>query len=107
MLVAGEDQPAPGTNTAFAFMRSHPGFNVTNPVINSEGEIAFAASIHLEDGDLGLRNSGIWSDGGGTGLSLIAREGGIAPGTDFVFDDLSQLANFSINGKGGWHLLRR
>src|SRR6185295_17630671 len=45
-------------------------------------------------------DSGLWL-GGPSGISLMAREGDVAPGTSgAIFGDLTNIANHSINGTG-------
>ena len=49
------------------------------PVINNSGQVAFTR--HLSGTGSFSNDSGIWSEGGGNGLALVAREGSPAPGT--------------------------
>lgn len=88
-LVALEGNPAPGAG---------PGENfstISTPVLNGAGQVAFWGRI--EDPDRPDR-SAIWSNGGGSGLELIAQQGDSAPGTDrnFVAFDVHPM----INGMG-------
>ncbi len=85
--VALSGRPAPGTGAGISFS----GFEL--PAIDASGQAAFGASL------TGLfvpafSDSGIWSEGAGA-LTLVAREGGAAPGTpngvrfsEFDFDSL-------------------
>ena len=73
-LVARAGDAAPGTADGVNFS----GFN--SPVLNGAGQTAFLGALT----GLGVNssnNSGIWSEGGGAGLALVAREGDAAPGT--------------------------
>ena len=61
------------------------------PVLNDAGQTAFRGFVAGTEVD-GSNNAGIWSEGGGAGLELIAREGSFAPGmpagTNFgIFED--------------------
>jgi hypothetical protein len=73
-LVAREGSQAPGTADGVDF--SHFG----DPVLNGAGQAAFRGSL-TGTGVTGSNDSGIWSEGGGSGLALVAREGSQAPGT--------------------------
>ncbi len=90
-LIARDGNAAPGTSEIFSSF----GF----PILNGVGQTAFRGSLTVPGGD-GRSHWGIWSEREGT-LSLVAREGSIAPGTDaaFVtslfspaFNDLGQVA---------------
>jgi len=72
-LIAREGNLAPGTIDNFASFSS-------NLVFNNAGQTAFLGALN---GGIGIR--GIWSEGGGSGLALIAREGNLAPGTSDNF----------------------
>jgi hypothetical protein len=89
-LVARSGDNAPGTSVAFL------GFE--NPVINARGETAFVSSL-IGIGIAGSNDSGIWSEAGGEGLKLFAREGSNAPGTDAQFGDLI-FRSPVLNGNG-------
>ena len=73
-LVARSGNPAPGTSSGvnFSFF--------SNPALNSAGQTAFAANL-AATGVNSTISSGIWSEGGGNGLALVARAGSAAPGT--------------------------
>ncbi len=71
--VAFSGDTAPGTTDSFA--------NVFGPVLNNAGQTAFRGRLN-NSGD------GIWSEGGGSGLALVARSGDNAPGTSENFTDL-------------------
>ncbi|WP_145285996.1 DUF7453 family protein [Pirellulimonas nuda] len=73
-LVARKGNPAPGTTGAVSF----GSFNT--PVLNSGGQTSFRGFLNGA-GVTTADDRGIWSEGGGSGLALIAREGGQAPGT--------------------------
>ena len=79
-LVARKEYVAPGTSDIFASFRSL--------VLNDGGQTAFIG--HLKGGSI-TANLGIWSEGGGSGLALVAREGSMAPGTSDSFVSLSGL----------------
>lgn len=49
------------------------------PVLNEAGQTAFRGFVVGTEVD-GSNNGGIWSEGGGVGLEMIAREGSAAPG---------------------------
>ena len=55
------------------------------PVLNNSGQAAFTR--HLSGTGGFANDSGIWSEGGGSGLAPVAREGTIAPGTTVGFGD--------------------
>ena len=65
-------EPAPDADGAqFRF------FN--DPVLNSAGSLAFVGFLS-GDGITSTNDSGVWSEGGGNGLQLVALEGTAAPG---------------------------
>ena len=72
-LVTRLGDMAPGTSDTFS--------NFSSPIINDMGQIAFRGSLNSSTGT----NRGIWSEGGGSGLALIARLGDVAPGTSDNF----------------------
>jgi len=77
-LVARSDSPAPlDTVGDVVFSR---GF-FFDPVINSVGQIAFGGRLTLGSDVTSPNDSGLWSEGGGTGLGLVVREGSAPPGT--------------------------
>jgi len=74
-LVAREGDPAPGTSDNFIGL-------IGTPALNDAGQTAFLGGINSSN----TTNRGIWSEGGGSGLALVAREGiGTAPGTGSNF----------------------
>jgi len=78
VTVAISGDTAPGTNSTFTFLDT--------PVFNNAGQTAFFART---SGNIpGSGNDGIWSEGGGNGLALIARAGNIAPGATESFRSL-------------------
>ena len=77
------------------------GFESAYILLNDFGQVVFGGKLDSSSST----NAGIWSNGGGNGLALIAREGDIAPGTgsdrffiSFVtsFNDFGQTGLFSI-----------
>ena len=78
-LIARTGDNAPGTQNGVYFN------TFTTPVLNGAGQIAFRGSlagVGVDDSDGGINNNtGIFSEGGGNGLQLIARAGDNAPGT--------------------------
>ncbi|MGI9428061.1 MAG: DUF7453 family protein, partial [Bythopirellula sp.] len=73
-LVARTGDPAPGTAAGLTFS------NLSVPVLNSSGQTAFRGSLTGTGVD-STNDRGIWSEGAGSGLALVAREGSSAPGT--------------------------
>ena len=69
-LVAREGDAAPGAGGA-----NFSGFN--DPRLNDLGQTAFRGFLSS-----GFTDAAIWSEGGGNGLALVAREGDMAPGTN-------------------------
>ena len=68
--------PAPGISPDTLFTR---GFR--NPVINNQGQVSIHAFIEGPEINTN-NNNGIWSEGGGSGLELIAQIGDVAPSTN-------------------------
>jgi len=110
-LVAREGNPAPGTESGVDFARFPDSFIPFEKtvVLNGNGQTAFMAPT-TGPGTFD-RGSGIWSEGNGNGLALVARQGSAAPGTesgltfgsfgddDFVLNKLGQTAFRSqLNG---------
>lgn len=72
------------------------------PLVDDDGRVAFRASLSSGTGGVTTANrAGIWSEGGGMGLRLVARQGSPAPGTGnanfslfnpIVFNRAGQLA---------------
>lgn len=103
-LIAREGEAPPGIEAGNVFVDS---FGL--PAFNNAGQTAFLG--HFRDPNInGLRGSGIWSEGTGA-LSLVARTGADAPGTetgvvfnnlhDPVFSDNSQTAfRGTLSGPG-------
>lgn len=73
-LAVREGDAAPGTEDGTSFD------SLGDAELNDQGEIAFQAELR-GDGVTNLNNSAIFSDAGGT-LSLVARTGDAAPGTE-------------------------
>jgi hypothetical protein len=67
-VVAVTGQAAAGTGTGVKFGSFSP------PVINDRGETAFDATLS-GTGVTGANTTGVWSEGGGNGLQLLARQG--------------------------------
>lgn len=88
-LIALEGNPAPGAAAGENFS------SIGTPVLNSAGQVAFWGRI--EDPDQPDRQA-VWSNGGGSGLELIAQQGDAAPGTDANFIAID--VNPMINGAG-------
>ena len=76
-------------------------FNFNWPVLNGAGQTAFVADLTGTGVD-DSNDLGIWSEGGGNGLSLIARTGDAAPGTSsgVNFSDFGFVSNLVLNGSG-------
>jgi len=87
-LVARTGDTAPGFRRPFD--------TIHNPVINDSGHAAFAAKTQVGDT---MSDDAIFSEGGGDGLRLVAREGDLAPGTSLTFGDFS-LAQPVLNDRG-------
>jgi len=97
-LVAREGDAVPGTGAGVNF-----GF-FGEPVLNGAGQTAFFGDLTGTGVDAS-NDRGIFSEGGGSGLALVAREGDAAPGTgagvNFDFFDASVLNYGSVlNGAG-------
>lgn len=89
---------APGTGHVFESFRSAAEAG-SNPVMNVDGRLAFSGNLTQQSGVVDTSNdSGIWSEGLGGALSLVAREGdqapGAAPGVTFGdFDTVMPMLN--------------
>ena len=81
-LSAREDSPAPGAPGAvFTDLINSSSFQ-----LNDDGDLLFRAKLQGA-GVTGDNDFGIWYQPGGSSLlTLVAREGDLAPGTDGVFD---------------------
>ena len=88
-LVAREGSEAPGTNANF--------ISLDSPVLNAAGHTAFSGSL-TGPGIDNHNASGIWSEGGGS-LTLVARAGDAAPGTNATFNHFSRIIP-SLNSAG-------
>jgi len=86
-LVARAGDVAPETGGA-NFSNFDSGFET--PLLNNAGQTAFFGTIQQSTEVSNHNSSGVWLEGGGTGLALIARAGNVAPGTSG--------ANFSYFG---------
>ncbi len=91
-LVAREGDNAPGTMSGVNFG------GLGSPVLNGAGQSAFLANL-TGTGVTGANDRGIFSEGGGSGLALVAREGDIAPGTTAGVN-FSGLGAPVLNGAG-------
>lgn len=92
-LVAGVGSPAPGTGSGSYFSSFRP------PLLNNNGETAFVAWLN-GPGIAPTNDSGIWSEGKGNGLGLVAREGNLAPGTSANFGPFSVSNRLALNSAG-------
>jgi sugar lactone lactonase YvrE len=91
-LIARTGSEAPGTGGAvFA--------TLTDPVYNNNNAVAFGGTLKVATGLVTrVTASGVWSTGGGS-LQLVAREGGVAPGTNGgTFEAFSSLG---LSDSGG------
>ncbi len=80
---------APGTTGVYSTFKE--------PVIDDAGRVAFRGRLLKWTGGVTWDNEyGLWSEGSGS-LSLVAREGSIAPGTTGVYNFLQRLV---LNGAG-------
>lgn len=86
--VALTGQAAPGTAVPPGQPANFNNFS-TPPVINQAGQVAFIASLTGT-----ASGNGIWTEGGGAGLRLVARQGVAAPGTTGTF---SQFSNSTVS----------
>ncbi len=94
-LVTRAGNVAPGANGAIFFNRGSDEFS-SHPVLNSAGKTAFRGRLSGTEVDNSNR-FGIWSEGGGTGLDLVARDGDAAPGTSSGVNFSGLGSNFFIN----------
>ena len=94
-LVARTGQPAPGANVGETFSY------FTGPAFNDSGQTVFRGTLSGPDVDI-HNNKGIWSEGAGNGLALIAREGNAAPNSanGVIFSNLDSYFDPGINGEG-------
>ncbi len=91
-LVARSESSAPLDTTGdLLFSR---GF--LDPVINSAGQTLLSGGL-VGTGVGSSNDHGLWSNGGGTGLALVARKGNLAPGTT---ENFSFLGKPVFNGAG-------
>ncbi len=74
-LIARSGDPAPGTGSGVRFS------TFDDPVLNGAGQTAFFGDLTGTGVTNGINSRGIWSEGGGLGLALVARTGDPAPGT--------------------------
>ncbi len=74
-LVARAGEVAPGTSDNFT--------RFVSPTLNDVGQMAFQGRLNSNS-----NSHGIWSEGGGSGLALVARAGEVAPGTSDTFSHL-------------------
>jgi len=99
-LLAREGLPAPGTG-------SNVNFGNLNPpqVINENGRVAFWSRL-IGNGVDSSNDEGLWSEGGGSGLELVVREGSAAPGVseDVYFGSFmknrGRYPGLVLNGQG-------
>ena len=76
-LIARSGNEAPGTSGGVSFSSSP----FSAPVLNNAGQTAFGGRLTGTAGVNDTNDRGIWSEGGGNGLVLVARSGNVAPGT--------------------------
>jgi hypothetical protein len=91
-LVVRKGDPAPGTAAGVTFGGLH------FPVLNDAGQTAFLGFL-TGAGVAASNDSGIWSEGGGSGLALVARKGSQAPGTP-VGVNFNGVSTPVLNGAG-------
>lgn len=92
-LVARTGDPAPGTEAGVLFRSLSRA-----PLLNDAGQVAFSGGLG-GPGVSASNDQGIWSEGAGAGLDLVAREGAAAPDTESgsVFAALTEPV---LNGGG-------
>jgi len=80
-------QPAPGIDGTFSDFRGKV-WDELPVALNERGHVAFYAEVSgaaiVEDND-----SGLWSEGGGNGLAIVAREGSLVMGAPTPFGDFT------------------
>lgn len=92
VAVAREGDPAPETGSFFSGLNS--------PALNNLGEVAFHGTLTGGDA-VAVNGRGVWSEGGGSGLSLVARAGMLAPGANEAFDEFgSILRQVALDDRG-------
>lgn len=94
VALTGDD--APGVEEGLMF-DTFSFFDSGPPVLNNSGQVAFIGV--MSGGGSFLNDTGIWSEGGGSGLNLVARDGSVAPGTNVPFSDFRG-ARLIINNNG-------
>jgi hypothetical protein len=94
-LIARRGSPAPGTESDVNFDRFF-----RPPVMNGSGQMAFTALLNGPGVEINTNRSGIWSEGGGSGLALVAREGSPAPGTEIGVNFISYFSEPVLNNSG-------
>jgi hypothetical protein len=77
--IALSGQPAPGTGAGVTFFNSFEQQFITLPRITPDGRVTFFAT--LSGAQQGVDDQGIWTQGPGGPLRLVARRGQTAPGT--------------------------
>ena len=90
----GDAAPGVGGSVEFYEGRSQPG-------LNSRGEVAFISGLTGSDVN-STNDRGLFREGGGSGLALIAREGALVPGVveEIRFGDLGfDIPLISASGK--------
>jgi len=95
-LVVREGNQASGTPDGVDFSFFFP------PVLNGAGRTAFR--VRLDGTEVNnTNNSGIWSEGAGGELALVAREGDQAPGTpdDVNFSEFSSFSRSQVLNAAG------
>jgi len=96
-VIAAQGSPATDeTGTALPGGEIFASFG--DPVLNSEGHVAFVAKLTADPQVPGSRDTGLWSDAGDI-LHLVAREGSEAPGaTGATFKKFTSIALGSSSG---------
>lgn len=93
--VARDGTSAPGTSDGVRFA------GIVHYSLNDAGQTAFSG-ILAGTGVDGTNSTGIWSEGGGLGLALVARGGDPAPGTPngVTFDSFFAFSIARLNSNG-------
>jgi hypothetical protein len=97
-LVVRDGVPAPGAEPGVEF--SLINSTLSGPRINDSGKIAFHSGLQ-GSGVVATNNAGIWSDGKGNSLELVALEGNAAPGASAKFGSLlDPFSGIALNNNG-------
>lgn len=93
VALSGDVAPGAGAGVAFDVF----SFASAPPVLNNSGQVALTAL--LQGTGAASNDTGIWKETS-NGLTLVAREGALAEGTNVNFGDLRG-ARFVLNSQGG------